>query len=166
MSNKFDPYHQWLDISPAEQPADYYRLLGVEAFCDDEERIRDQADQRMAKVRLHQNGKHSRTSQKILNELSAARSCLLNGKLKRIYDQKLARILEKRKLPTLNPPSDLLPEESLPQGYDPFHGTGRMNGERDPLEPVTHKAVWPYVVAAVGLFVVALTLVLVLKNLR
>ena len=32
MSPDFDPYHVWLGIPPAEQPASYYRLLGLRPF--------------------------------------------------------------------------------------------------------------------------------------
>ncbi len=28
----FDPYHKWLGIPPDEQPANHYRLLGLELF--------------------------------------------------------------------------------------------------------------------------------------
>ena len=36
MSNPdFDPYHEWLGIPPDEQPANHYRLLGLELFEED-----------------------------------------------------------------------------------------------------------------------------------
>ena len=35
----FDPYHRWLGIPPAEQPANRYRLLGIAKFEDDPERF-------------------------------------------------------------------------------------------------------------------------------
>ncbi len=72
----FDPYHRWLGISPKHQPADYYRLLGIEQFESDLEVIRDGADRQMAHVRTYQLGKYSALSQQILNELAAARACL------------------------------------------------------------------------------------------
>ena len=31
---KFDPYHRWLGIPPEEQPAHFYRLLGIKALED------------------------------------------------------------------------------------------------------------------------------------
>mgnify|MGYP001446848472 CR=1 FL=1 len=31
----FDPYHKWLGIPPHDQPADHYRLLGIERFEND-----------------------------------------------------------------------------------------------------------------------------------
>lgn len=158
MSSKFDPYAEWLDISPAEQPADYYRLLGVPTFESNSDLIRDQADQRMLVVRKHQNGKRAKTSQRILNELSAARSCLLNERLRRIYDTKLEKILKENQLPSLAIPDELLPEETLPEDLDPFDGTA--GGESDPLEPVEPLPIWPIVLGAV--FVVSLIVIVIL----
>ena len=31
----FDAYREWLDIPPADQPPNYYRLLGLSLFEDD-----------------------------------------------------------------------------------------------------------------------------------
>ncbi len=31
----FDPYREWLDIPPADQPPNYYRLLGLSLFEND-----------------------------------------------------------------------------------------------------------------------------------
>ena len=35
MSDDFNPYHKWLGIPLKDQPADYYRLLGVTQFESD-----------------------------------------------------------------------------------------------------------------------------------
>ena len=32
MSEKFDPYHEWLGIPASEQPPNHYRLLGTTLF--------------------------------------------------------------------------------------------------------------------------------------
>ena len=32
MNQPFDPYHQWLGISPKDQPPNHYRLLGIDVF--------------------------------------------------------------------------------------------------------------------------------------
>ena len=45
----------------------------------------------MAHVRSYQLGPHSALSQKILNELAAARTCLLNAERKAVYDEQLRR---------------------------------------------------------------------------
>ena len=35
----FDPYYKWLGIPPAEQPANFYRLLSLDVFENDPEII-------------------------------------------------------------------------------------------------------------------------------
>lgn len=158
MSNKFDPYSEWLNISPAEQPADYYRLLGLELFETDPDTIRDHADERMEIVRRYQNGKYSKYSQRILNEISAARSCLLKEKLRRIYDAKLQRILEKNQLPPLQVDADPSKVTEIPEGYDPFQGTAVLEEGKDLLEPTIRKPIWPQVVFVCIIVVSVLTI--------
>ncbi len=85
----FDPYHKWLGIPPSDQPPNHYRLLGVVPFESDVEAISNAADLRMGFVRTFQVGPHSRHSQQILNELAAARICLLNADKKAAYDEGL-----------------------------------------------------------------------------
>ena len=83
----FDAYHKWLGIRPEEQPANHYRLLGINLFEGDADVIASAADQRMGHVRLFQTGEHAAFSQRILNELATARVCLLNSSKKVAYDQ-------------------------------------------------------------------------------
>ncbi len=85
----FDPYHKWLGIPPKDQPANYYRLLGLDLFENDPDVIANAADQRMAHVRSFQIGTYQGHSQKLLNELAAARVCLLNQARKVVYDDAL-----------------------------------------------------------------------------
>ena len=40
----FDPYREWLGIEPHEQPADFYRLIGIARFEADLGRIAAAAD--------------------------------------------------------------------------------------------------------------------------
>ncbi len=89
MSDTFDPYRKWLGIPPAEQPPNHYRLLGVMLFEDDADAIENAADRQMSHVRNFQTGKHSADSQKILNELSTAKRCLLSQEKKAAYDETL-----------------------------------------------------------------------------
>ena len=79
MSEAFNPYHAWLGIPPEEQPPNHYRLLGVALFEVQAEVIDTAADRQMAHLRTFQCGKHSALSQRLLNEVSAARLCLLNS---------------------------------------------------------------------------------------
>lgn len=89
MADTFDPYHKWLGISPKDQPPHYYRLLGIELFETDPDVIESAADQRMAHVRTFQSGRYSALSQQILNELSAAKICLLHPAQRTAYDELL-----------------------------------------------------------------------------
>jgi len=85
----FDAYRVWLGISPRDQPPNQYRLLAVDLFESDPEVIRDAAQQRMAHVRNYQLGPNMELSQKILNELAAAKVCLLDPARKAAYDEEL-----------------------------------------------------------------------------
>lgn len=85
----FDPYHKWLDIPPEEQPPHHYRLLGINTFESDREVIRNAADQRMTYLKTFVGGQHSELSQELLNEVSAAKVCLLDDAKKREYDNGL-----------------------------------------------------------------------------
>lgn len=91
MAGQFDPYHQWLCIPPEEQPPNHYRLLGLTPFECDPEIIDYAADQRMKHVRTLQAGRHEADAQRMLNELSAARVCLLDAKKRAKYDKTLRR---------------------------------------------------------------------------
>lgn len=84
----FDPYYEWLGISPY-LPLTYYRLLGVPQYESNLNVISNAADRQMAFVRTYQQGKHSAESQKILNEIAQARVCLLNAQNKAEYDIRL-----------------------------------------------------------------------------
>jgi len=105
MSEAFDPYHRWLGISPKDQPPNHYRLLGIDLFESNPDVIADAADRQMAHVRTHQTGKHSKLSQELLNEISAARVCLLNPEKKAEYDKSLRMKVTPTVAPVRQPPS-------------------------------------------------------------
>ncbi len=85
----FDPYHKWLGIPPKDQPPNYYRLLAIDLFESDPEVIDAAANRQMAYVQQRATGEHTAESQKLLNELAAARLCLLDKKKKPAYDLQL-----------------------------------------------------------------------------
>ena len=89
MAEQFDPYRKWLGIPSQDQAPNHYQLLGIPAFENDPDVIENAANRQMAHVRTFQNGKHSKVSQQILNELSAAKRCLLVSEKKIDYDAKL-----------------------------------------------------------------------------
>lgn len=94
MSANFDPYHKWLGILPKDQPPHHYRLLGVEAFEDDLQVIEAAADRQLGFLRKFQSGEHAADCQKLLNEVSRARLCLLKPAAKAAYDEQLRDQLE------------------------------------------------------------------------
>lgn len=90
----FDPYHKWLGIPKKEQPANHYRLLGITVFEPDLDVIEAAADRQMAYVSQCAAGEHLKVSQQILNELSAARVCLLVPAKRAVYDEQLRKKLD------------------------------------------------------------------------
>ena len=82
MDDTFDPYYAWLGIPPEDQPPNHYRLLGLRLFEANSAVIQTAADRQMGHLRTFQTGKHTNLSQKLLNEVAAARVCLLNAKKK------------------------------------------------------------------------------------
>jgi len=89
MAEHFDPYLQWLGIRDPERPPNHYRLLGIAPFESDPEVVVNAADRQMSHVRTFQTGVHATQSQRLLNELAAAKLCLLNADKKAAYDVRL-----------------------------------------------------------------------------
>jgi WD40 repeat protein len=89
MSKDFDAYHKWLGIPPKDQPPHHYRLLALDLFESDPDVIDAAANRQMAYVQQRATGEQATISQKLLNELSAARLCLLDPKKKAAYDNEL-----------------------------------------------------------------------------
>ena len=87
LERAFDPYHIWLGIPRKNQPPNHYCLLGIEPFEESCDAISNAADQRMAHLRQYQAGPHSALSQQLLNEVAAAKLCLLEPAKKAAYDR-------------------------------------------------------------------------------
>ncbi len=77
MADGIDVYHKWLSIPAAGAAPHHYRLLGLGLFETDPDVIQAAADRQMAHVQTYKNGPHSDLSQKLLNEIAAAKLCLL-----------------------------------------------------------------------------------------
>ena len=110
--SSFDPYYKWLGISPKDQPPNHYRLLGIDLFESDPDVIAAAADKQMVHVRSFQTGEHSALSQKMLNEISAARVCLLDPQKKAEYDAALRALSDGRKASTRSIPP--VPPQNVP----------------------------------------------------
>jgi WD40 repeat protein len=108
----FDPYRKWLGIPLEEQPPDHYRLLGIARFESDPDVISNAADRQMVHVRSFQSGGYSSLSQKLLNELAAARVCLLDPKKRGAYDEQLRSRLADQSPAPAPPPAAPPPSPS------------------------------------------------------
>ena len=135
----FDPYHKWLGIPPKDQPPNHYRLLGLQLFESDVEVIEAAANRQMAYVQQRAIGEHAAVSQKLLNELSAARVCLLNPKKKVDYDATL-----KPRQVQPDPPAAVLtshttsqPGFARPAGTSGSHQPPSIAWSGKPLPPKT-----------------------------
>ena len=89
MSSAFDPYYDWLGIPKADQPPHHYRLLGLQTFESNPRVIENAADRLMTQLRGFAAGPNGKLSQQLLNEVAAARACLLDEKRKAAYDKPL-----------------------------------------------------------------------------
>lgn len=89
-------YHLWLGITPELQPPTHYRLLGLESFEASEEVIQAAADRQSRYLREVAVGKQRKQSQRLLNEVAAARRCLLDPEKRSAYDKQLRLKTDKR----------------------------------------------------------------------
>ena len=85
----FDPYHIWLGIPPEDQPPSHYRLLAIPELESDPDVIDTAAERQTLLLRTFQTGDQVQLAEQLLNEVSAARICLLNAEQKAEYDQQL-----------------------------------------------------------------------------
>jgi hypothetical protein len=121
----FDPYHKWLGIPPQDQPPNHYRLLGIGLFESDPEVIDAAADKHMTYIRGCATGPHVAHSQKLLNEIAAARLCLLKPEKKKAYDTSL----RSQAAPTDVPPN--LNEEKNALQFS-SQAVGHSRGKKQP----------------------------------
>jgi hypothetical protein len=85
----FDPYYEWLGIPASDQPANHYRLLSIPIFEVNIEVIKSASERQTIFLRTFQAGEHASAAAHMLNEVAAARVCLLNAQQKEAYDTQL-----------------------------------------------------------------------------
>jgi hypothetical protein len=119
-----------LGIPPKYQPADHYRLLGIERFESDPDVILDAAERQIGHVRRYALGQHGDLCQGILNELAGAKACLMDPVRKARYDAELQRKLPGTSAtsapaapPTLAAPASL--RLDLPPNAEPSRQPGQ-----------------------------------------
>jgi len=89
MPEPFDPYYDWLGIPPEDGPPDHYQLLGIRQFESDANIIRAAAEQRFVYLRTFQLSPQASLAEMLLNDVAAAKLCLLDPPAKVSYDAKL-----------------------------------------------------------------------------
>lgn len=82
----FDPYAQWLGISPHEQPVNYYRLLGVPNFESNPHTLAAAADARLGYLASMTATEYGAYAQQLYQEVAAVRAYLLDPAQKAQYD--------------------------------------------------------------------------------
>ena len=92
MPIEFDPYVTWLGIQNIERPLDHYALLGLPRFESSKKLIDQHSVQRIELLQDIATGSEQvELSQKILNEISAARICLMDSRKRAKYDLQLKK---------------------------------------------------------------------------
>ena len=89
MSDSFDPYYIWLGIPPKDQPPNHYRLLGLQNLEENTDVIDAAANRQTTYLHEMAAGPNRQASQQLLNEIAAARRCLLSPEKKQEYDENL-----------------------------------------------------------------------------
>ncbi|MGO9108504.1 MAG: hypothetical protein ACLP9L_04660 [Thermoguttaceae bacterium] len=112
----FDPYLNWLGIPPHEQPANFYRLLGIVLFESNPEVIEQAADRQSLRVGAYQSGPQGELCQQLLSEIAMARFCLMDAQQKASYDGQLLEGLARRGERTVA----AAPPPALPVGPSQF----------------------------------------------
>ncbi|MEK6234815.1 MAG: hypothetical protein N2C14_08890, partial [Planctomycetales bacterium] len=153
MSTPFDPYHKWLGISPNERPISCYQLLAIPLFEDDPEVIESAADRQMAHLKTYNTGKYASLAEQLLNEVSAAKLCLLNSQRKAAYDAQLKHQQARALQPSPAQPLPAQPQQPVQVGAG---NPGLIPSPARPLsgaeaEPAEHRnANLPIIAGSVG----------------
>ena len=88
---ELDVYKEWLGIPEGDRPPDFYTLLRLVQFEDDQEKIQANYRKLNAHVRKYATGQYLKPSQDLLNELAKAMLCLTDPTAKRDYDESQGR---------------------------------------------------------------------------
>lgn len=85
----FDPYRKWLGIPDGQRPPTHYQLLGIAPDEHDRDVINAAVVRQSAFVRNFQTGEHAEDATRLLNEIAAAKVCLLDPVKRAEYDARL-----------------------------------------------------------------------------
>ena len=135
MSDPSDPYRAWLVLRP-EEDRNHYRLLGIALFEERPEVIVAAAQKRMAHVEKFLGGERADHARQVLDQLAAAKACLLAPQQKAAYDEGIRRELG----PSGDRPPASLAAMLLPIGLGVILVFGlvwwgsRWSGRREPAQ--------------------------------
>ena len=121
--SRIDVYKDWLEIEATDRPLNYYQLLKLNQFEDNNNVIRKQYRQLNALVRKYATGEFSDESQNLLNELAKAMLCLTDAARKAEYDASIGRkqtgAKRRAKLDDILLRNKIVPEDRMKQvkGY-------------------------------------------------
>jgi len=82
----FDPYHDWLGITDDRRPPNLYELLGLEAGESNRSMVEAAARHQLAKVQQHISGPQSKEAWRIIDEITLAKTTLLDPAKRAAYD--------------------------------------------------------------------------------
>jgi hypothetical protein len=86
MADGFDPYRKWLGIPEDSRPPTHYQLLAIVPTEQDRDVIEMAVIRQSAFVRNYQKGPNSDAASQLLNEIAAAKACLLDPEKRAKYD--------------------------------------------------------------------------------
>jgi formylglycine-generating enzyme required for sulfatase activity len=100
----FDPYHIWLGIPKGKRPPTHYQLLRISSGERADEVIEGAAERQAEYIRKCRIGEYAILADRILYEIEEAKLCLLNPRLRKDYDEKLAEGKPKPAAKPIPPP--------------------------------------------------------------
>ena len=90
VSEPFDPYRDWLGIDSQGNAVDHYRILSVPRFEGDPRKILAAVNAAVARLEKIDPASYPLERLRLMDELQAAKRCLLNPAAKSQYDAALA----------------------------------------------------------------------------
>jgi hypothetical protein len=88
---KFDAYRDWLGITEAARPLNFYQLLRLTQFEDDTAKIRAHYQRMNTHLRKYSASEYKDRASALLSELTKAMLCLTDSRRKSEYDATLGR---------------------------------------------------------------------------
>jgi hypothetical protein len=153
----FNPYHEWLQIDEQNLQPTYYELLGIKPSEADQGAIAAAAERAACRVRSHRPGANAAAWAELLDEIAAAKKCLLDPNNRQQYDRQIKSLVaEPPKATPLSPSrSDANPPGAIPRTAGASEKSKTATPAKKPLgvadasapldPPSPYKAMQPWV---------------------